>query len=152
MLHLLSPLLLSYFLAIYFANFCFTSSFIGCNFTTKPKKFLTLFIYYFKGEEVLCRSTVGFHMGSKTHPGDVWVLSIIDTKESSKLQQQFCAHWGIAMNPCYKADLGLRWFSFHWIVGNFQSPNCSKFDTLAETGHGRERKYYFKKKCLKRMA
>lgn len=80
-------------------------------------------------------------MGSKTYPGDVWVLSIIDTKESSKLQQQFCAHWGIAMNPCYKADLGLRWFSFTWFVGDFQSPNGSKFDTLAKTGHGREREY-----------
>lgn len=77
-------------------------------------------------------------MGPSTHPRDVWVLSIVDTKESCKLQQQLGAHWGIAMNPCYKADLGLRWFRFPWFVGDFQSPNGPKLYTLTQTGHQRE--------------
>lgn len=55
----------------------------------------------------------------KTHPGDGWVLPIVDTEEGSKLQQQLCAHWGVAMDPCYKTDLGLRWFSLSWFVGDF---------------------------------
>lgn len=87
--------------------------------------------------------------GPETHPGNVWVLSIVDTKESSKLQQQLCAHWGIAMNPGYKADLGLRRFSVPWFVGDFQSPNGSKLYTLAQTGHRREENrnnsHYYKK-------
>ena len=57
----------------------------------------------------------------KTHPGDDWVLAVVDTQEGSKLQQQLCAHWGIAMDPCYKADLGLRRFSFLWFIGDLQS-------------------------------
>lgn len=73
-----------------------------------------------------------------THPGDGWVLAIVDTQEGSKLQQQLCAHGGIAMDPCYKTDLGLRRFSFLWFVGDFQSPNGSNLYTLAQTGRKRE--------------
>lgn len=82
--------------------------------------------------------TLDFPRGPKTHPGDDWVLAIVDTQEGSKLQQKLCAHWGIAMDPCYKADLGLRWFSFPWFVGDFQSPDSSKLHTLTQTGHRRE--------------
>lgn len=75
---------------------------------------------------------------SNTYLGDGWIFAIVDAQEGSKLQQQLCAHWGIAMDPCYKADLGLRRFSFPWFVGDFQSPNGSKLYALAQTGHRRE--------------
>lgn len=68
-----------------------------------------------------------------THPSDVWVLAIVDTKESCQLQQHCCAYWGISMNSCYKSDLGLRWFRFFWFVGDFQSQNGPKLYTLAQT-------------------
>lgn len=87
---------------------------------------------------VMAIQTLSVLMGPRTHPSDVWVLSIVDTKESRKLQQQLGAHWGIAMDPRYKADLGLRWFHFPWFVGDFQSPNGSKLYTLTQTGHKRE--------------
>lgn len=89
-------------------------------------------------------------MGPRTHPSDVRVLPIVDTKESRKLQQQLGAHWGIAMNPCYKADLGLRGFHFPWFVGDFQSPNGSKLYTLSQTGHKREENRTLKETQLAR--
>ncbi|CAG6004055.1 unnamed protein product [Menidia menidia] len=52
------------------------------------------------------------------------VFAIADAQEGSKLQQQLCTHWGIAMDPCYEPDLWLMRFSFCWFVGNFQSPNA----------------------------
>lgn len=67
------------------------------------------------------------------HPSDVWVLAIVDTKEGCQLQQQRCAYWGISMNSCYKANLGLGWFRFLWFVGDFQSQNGPILYTLAQT-------------------
>lgn len=87
-----------------------------------------------------------FMSGSKTHSSDGRVFAVVDTQEGSKLQQQLCAHWGITMDPCYKADLGFRWFRFPRIVGDFQSPNGSKLYTLAQTGNGKEETRSKKKK------
>lgn len=79
-------------------------------------------------------TTLDFLIGTKTHSCDGWVLAVVDAQEGSKLQQQLCAHWGIAMNSCYKADLGFRWFRFIWIVGDFQSQDGSKLYTPAQSG------------------
>lgn len=77
--------------------------------------------------------TLYFQKGPKTHPSNGWVLAVVHTQKRSKLQQQLCAHWGIAMDPCYKADFGLRRFSLLWFVRDFQSPYGSKLHTLAQT-------------------
>lgn len=71
--------------------------------------------------------------GPHSHPSDGWVLSIVDTQEGSKLQQQLCAHRSVAMDPCYKTDLGLRGFSLCWFVGDFKSPYGPNLYTLAQT-------------------
>lgn len=52
----------------------------------------------------------------RTHRGDVRVLSIVDAKERSKLQQQLRSHCSVAMNPCNKANLGLGGVIFPWFV------------------------------------
>lgn len=73
-----------------------------------------------------------------THPGDGWVLAVVNTKQGSKLEQQLGAHRGVAVDTCHEADLGLGRLSLLWLVGDLQSPDGSELHALAQTRQRKE--------------